>query len=136
MPDSVLIDTSVWIDFFRKKGSHVSALVQEYLKNGRACWAGPIIIELYQGAKTQKEVQVLEDLLGTISYIEITMAYYHKAGIISQKAARNGKSFSVIDMIIAIVAHEEHISLFSLDTHFQEISEYCTLSLIPLPSIG
>lgn len=56
--------------------------------------------------------------------------HYHHASIISQKAAREGKVFSVIDMIIAIVAHEEQLLLFSLDTHFQDISRYCPLSLV------
>ena len=60
MQDNVLIDTSVWIEFFRKKGSPVSARLTEYLKLGQACYTGPIAVELYQGAKTQKEIQVLD----------------------------------------------------------------------------
>lgn len=132
MPGNVLVDTSVWIEFFREKGSPVSALLQEYLKHGQACWTGPIVVELYQGAKTQKEVQVLEQLFGTITYMEITREHYYKAGLISRKAARKGKTFSVIDMILAIVAQEEHLLLYSLDTHFQDIAEYCTMSLVPL----
>ncbi len=131
MPGNVLIDTSVWIEFFREKGSPVSVMVKEYLKHGQACWTGPVVVELYQGAKTQKEIQVLEDLLGTITYIEITREHYHKAGLISQKAARQGKTFSVIDMILAVVAQEEHLLIYSLDAHFQDIAGYCTVSLVP-----
>ena len=56
--------------------------------------------------------------------------HYHHAGLISQKAAREGKVFSTIDMILASVAHDEQLLLFSLDTHFQEISRYCILSLV------
>jgi len=35
-----------------------------------------------------------------------------------------------IDMILATIAHDEQLLLFSLDTHFQEISRYCKLSLV------
>jgi predicted nucleic acid-binding protein len=130
MPDKVLIDTSVWIEFFRKKESHISSKLREYLKLNQACYAGPIAVELYQGVKTYKEIQIIDQLLQSITYVEITQTHYHHAGIISQKAARDGKVFSTIDMTLATVAHDEQLLLFSLDTHFQEISQYCKLFLV------
>jgi tRNA(fMet)-specific endonuclease VapC len=130
MQDKVLIDTSVWIEFFRKKESSISSRLKEYLKLNQACYTGPIAVEVYQGAKTPKEIQIIDQLLQTIHYVEITRMHYHHAGLISQKAAREGKIFSTIDMILASVAHDEQLLLFSLDTHFQEISRYCKLSLV------
>jgi len=130
MPDKVVIDTSVWIEFFRKKGAVVSSRLRESLKVGQACYTGPIAVELYQGAKTQKEIQIIGQLLENIDYVEITRAHYHHAGVISQRASRQGKTFSTTDMIIAVVAHDEQLALFTLDAHFQEISEFCQLSLI------
>ena len=129
-PDKVLIDTSVWIDFFRKKESPVSPKVREYLKLNQVCYAGPILVELYQGAKTQREIEILDQLFDTISYIDITRDHYHHAGMISQKAAREGKVFSTIDVTLAVLAHDAGLSLYSLDRHFQDISRYCALSLI------
>ena len=133
MKNRILVDTTIWIEFFREKGSPISARLQEYLKLGQACYAGPIEIELYQGAKTQKELQVLDQLFEAITYVEITRKHYHLAGLTSQKAARKGKTFSVVDMVLAITAQEEQLFLFSLDTHFKEIARYCMLSLVPLP---
>jgi len=130
MPDKVLIDTSVWVDFFRKKESPVSLKVREYLKLNQVCYAGPILVELYQGAKSQREIEILDQLFDTISYIDITRDHYHHAATVSQKAARDGKVFSTIDVILAALAHDGGLSLFSLDRHFHDISRYCTLSLI------
>lgn len=130
MDGDVLVDTSVWIEFFRKKGSSISVRLREYMKLGKACYTGPIAIELYQGAKTRTEVKVLDELFETIKYIEITRYHYHKAGLISQQAARKGKTFSVVDMILAAVAQKENLLLFSLDAHFQDIARYCNLSLV------
>ncbi len=132
MPDKVLIDTSVWVDFFRKKESPVSARVREYLKLNQVCSAGPILVELYQGAKTQREIEILDQLFDTISYVDLTRENYHHAGRVSQKAAREGKVFSTIDVILAVLAHDADLPLFSLDRHFQDISRYCALSLIEL----
>lgn len=130
MPDKVLIDTSVWFEFFRKKESHISSKLREYLKLNQACYTGPIAVELYQGAKTYKEIQIIDQLLQSITYVEITRMHYHHAGKINQKAAREGKAFSTIDIILAAVAHDEQLLFFSLDTHFQDISRYCVLSLV------
>ena len=130
MPDKVLIDTSVWVDFFRKKESAVSVKVREYLKLNQVCYAGPILVELYQGAKTQREIEILDQLFDAISYVDITRDHYHHAGMISQKAAREGKVFSAIDVILAVLAHDGGLSLLTLDRHFRDISRYCALSLI------
>lgn len=130
MPDKILIDTSVWIEFFRKKGSPVSEKVREYLKLDTACYTGPIVIELLQGSKTPREIQIIEELFNAMTYIDINRQHYHHAGLISQKAAREGNIFSVVDVILATLAYKEKLSLFSLDRHFADILRYCPFSLL------
>ncbi len=82
MPDKVLIDISVWIEFFRKKESHISSKLRGYLKFNQAYYTGPIAVELYQGAKTYKEIQIIDQLLQSITEVEITRVHYHHTGII------------------------------------------------------
>ncbi len=130
MRDRILVDTSAWIEFFRKKDSPISLMLGKALRLNQVCYAGPIAVELLQGAKTIKEVEVIEQLLETIYYVEITRSHYHHAGEISHKAARSGKLFSTIDLILAVLAHDEQLGLLSLDIHFKEISRFCPLSLI------
>jgi predicted nucleic acid-binding protein len=130
MPDRILVDTSAWIEFFRKKESSISLMLREFLKLNQACYTGPIAVELFQGAKTSKEVEVIEELLETIYCVEITRSHYHHAGQISHKAARSGNIFSTVDLIIAVVAYDEQLRLLSLDTHFKEISQFYPLSLV------
>lgn len=128
MPGRILVDTSAWIEFFRKKDSKISLMVREALNLNQACYAGPIAVELFQGAKTNKEVEIINQLLESIHYVEITRWHYYHAGEISYKAARSGKSFSIVDLILAVLAHDEQLTLLSLDTHFKEISRFCPLS--------
>lgn len=130
MHDKVLIDTSVWVDSFRKTGSAVSTKLREYLKLNQVCYTGPIRVELYQGAKTQRGIEILKQLFNTIPYVDITKEHFHHAGLTSQKAAREGRRFSTVDVILAVLAHDERLFFFSLDHHFRDISRYCPLSLI------
>jgi len=129
MPDKILVDTSVWIEFFRKERSAVSQKIRGYLELNQVCYTGPVAIELYQGAKTRKECEVIDHLLQAIDYIEIARKHYHHAGRISHDAARSGQIFSIVDLILAVVAHDEQLRLFSLDSHFKDISRFCPLSL-------
>ena len=129
MPDKVLVDTSAWIDFFRKKESSLSKKLREHLELNQVYYTGPIAVELYQGAKTNKEIEVLDQLLQDIHYVEITRTHYHHAGQISHRAARSGKIFSIVDLILAVVAHDENLTLLSLDAHFKEISKFCPFQL-------
>ena len=128
MPDKILVDTSVWIEFFRKEQSAVSKRIRGYLEQNEVCYTGPVAIELYQGAKTRKELEVIDHLLQVIDYVEITRTHYHRAGRISHDAARSGQIFSIVDLILAVVAHDKQLRLFSLDSHFKEISRFCPLA--------
>jgi len=129
MLDRVLVDTSVWIQFFRKKDSAVSSRLRHYLELNQVCCTGPVVIELYQGAKAVGEIDIINQLLETVHYIEIARTHYHHAAKISYEAARKGQVFSVVDLILAVVAHDEQLKLFTLDTHFKEISRFCPLVL-------
>jgi predicted nucleic acid-binding protein len=86
------------------------------------------MLELYEGAKNQHEIEILNQLFDTISYVDIARKYYHHAGIFSQRAARKGKIFSSIDALLAVLAHDERLSLFSLVCHTRVISGYYPLS--------
>ena len=56
--DKILIDTSAWIEFFKKKEPWYSA-VSGLMDDKRVCCAGIILAELIQGAKSEKEMEVL-----------------------------------------------------------------------------
>jgi len=129
MPDRVLVDTSVWIEFFRTKDSFVSSKLRQYLEFNQVCHTGVVIIELSQGAKTTREIEVIDQLLETTHYVEINRMHFHHAGQISYAAARKGQIFSIVDLILATTAHDEHLRLFTLDTHFKDISRFCPLLL-------
>ncbi len=51
----VLIDTSVWIDYFRKSNTALAGQVDDMLDNVEICVPKIVIAELIQGAKTEKE---------------------------------------------------------------------------------
>ena len=55
MNGSVLIDTSAWIEFFRKKNEPVFDLVAGYLRDQKAVGSGIVLLELLRGGKSLKD---------------------------------------------------------------------------------
>lgn len=57
MKDKVLMDTSVWIEYFRKNGSEVSSKLKNILVEEMAAIAGIIALELQRGAAGETELK-------------------------------------------------------------------------------
>jgi hypothetical protein len=55
----VLIDTSVWIDYFKNRDDNVSQRVDEILTFSDVYVPKVVIAELIQGAKSEKEISVI-----------------------------------------------------------------------------
>lgn len=126
--DKVLIDTSVWIEFFRKKEpcfSHVQNLIEE----DNVCCLGLIYAELLQGAKSEKELSTLREFMHVFDFVPESVELWEKAGILSQELRKKGKEVGLSDCFIASSAHSYGCSLYTLDRHFRAISKYIDLNL-------
>jgi predicted nucleic acid-binding protein len=70
MSDPILIDTSVWIDFFNGIESENTRIFTEYLENDLPIYICPIIIqEILQGIKSDKEYKQVKDYLFALNVL-------------------------------------------------------------------
>jgi len=53
---NVLVDTSVWIQYFNKLNSKPGKSVEGLLREGRVVGTGIVLTELLQGAKIEEEL--------------------------------------------------------------------------------
>ncbi len=130
MKDKVLIDTSVWVDFFRGKDSRLIEQVGGLLKAGKAVYTGIIALELINGAKGNKELQALHDAFDTMDKVNEQETTCVSAGKMGYEIARKGNTMSVVDLLIARIAIENDISLMTFDEHFKTIAKHSELRLI------
>lgn len=66
--DKVLVDTSAWIEFFRKKAPYYK-IILEMIDSTRICCTGIVLAGLMQGAKSQKELDVLKEFLHVFDFL-------------------------------------------------------------------
>lgn len=128
--DSVLIDTSVWISYFKDKDSAFADKVDELLVSSAVHVPKVVIAELIQGAKTEKEISVIEDFIDAFSVIDQTENTWTKAGKLSFSMKKKGITVSIVDCYIAVIAHENGCSIFSLDEHFKSIKKFIGITLV------
>ncbi len=120
-PDSgVLIDTSVWIDFFRKN-SPAGDTVVELLSKGLVWVAGIVLFELVQGAKSETEKARIVSRLSGLHYVEMSVPLWQKAGELAMLLKKNGLNLPISDILLAAVALEHNLPVFTLDKHFESI---------------
>jgi len=130
MDAKVLVDTSVWITFFRKKDSELTERIATLLKSGKAVYTGIIALELINGAKGQHELQTLYDAFDIMQCIAVNENTYLHAGKLGYALARKGHTLSTVDLLIAQTAIENNLSLMTYDEHFSVIAKYSPLVLL------
>ncbi|MFN3530928.1 MAG: PIN domain-containing protein [Candidatus Brocadia sp.] len=126
--DKVLVDTSAWIEFFRKKDPYYR-VVLELIDNARICCVGIVFAELLQGAKSQKEFNVLKEFLYVFDFLPETTEMWRKAGELSYLLRQKGKTVGLSDCYISVIASSNNVKLLTLDRHFAVIGKENGLNL-------
>ncbi len=122
-----LIDSSVWIEYFRRRGSlAVKDRVRGILQREEAASCGIIAVEILRGAKTEKEFQALQESLMALPQIAIDASVVERAARWGFLLDRKGKTVSTTDLLIAAAAFKNAI-LLHLDNDFKVISSVVDL---------
>jgi predicted nucleic acid-binding protein len=82
---------------------------------------GPVIAELLQGAKTEKDYRMLKNSIDGLPFIETSFENWALAGDISYKLRQKGITIPITDCVIAAVAIYNNASVMTYDRHFANI---------------
>jgi predicted nucleic acid-binding protein len=117
----ILPDTCAWIDYFRPGGSVLGQLVERAIASDSVYACGPVLYELIQGTRSEKEQMSLTSALGALPYIEMTEALWIKAGQLSAGLRKTGKNIPLSDILIATLAIGHSLAVMTVDEHFRLI---------------
>jgi predicted nucleic acid-binding protein len=127
--DKVLVDTSAWIEFFRKREPFYSDVLK-LLDEDRICCTGMVLAELIQGARTREEIKALKDFTCVFPFLEESTANWEKAGELSFLLRKSGKQIGLSDCYIAVSADKAKTPILTLDQHFKAIQEHLDIALL------
>ena len=119
----ILVDTSVWIEIFRDKTGHVVKAFQKRTRSENYAISRFNQLELLQGARNEKEWELLDDYLMTQYYLDASDITWQQAARIFFELRRKGVTInSPIDCCIAQIALEFSAVLLHRDKDFEKIS--------------
>jgi predicted nucleic acid-binding protein len=103
-----LIDSSVWIDYFRpQRSSNIKRRVRQILQEDQALICGVILVEVLRGARNEKEYSLLLDSLGSLQKIPFEQEVFERAAQWGFQLDRKGKIASTTDLLIAAAAYRK-----------------------------
>lgn len=121
MSTGIIVDTSVWVEFFRRPDAAVTLHLKKLLRERKVVMVGMVLAEILQGIRAPKETSLVRERLRELSYIETTRDEWEKAGEISASLRRKGITVPLSDIIVAAPALSRGLEVFTTDPHFEQI---------------
>ena len=130
----VIVDTTVWVDFFADRAEpHVAALEASIKQRDDVCICGIILTEVLQGIRKEKDYKKTKDLLDKLIFLPMTHASFIKAAEIYRSLRRKGITIrKPVDCMIASVAIEYDVPVLHNDSDFDLIEKYRGLKSLKL----
>ncbi len=128
----ILVDTSVWVEFFRGKSDPIVKLLSECLDEDQVVLAAPVRLELLSGAP-RKQKPLLDRLLSALPLFYPDEATWPQIEEWIEQGLAKGQRFGAMDLLIAAIAKEYDCALWSLDRDFHRMA---SLGWIKLYSTG
>jgi len=116
----VLVDTSVWIEYF--KGNSISLPLEKLIDFNNICINDLILAELIPSINHKKEDE-LKEILYNISKVIIEVDWINIIHMQTKNLKNGIKNVGISDLIIAQNAIDNDIEIYAIDKHFRLMSE-------------
>jgi predicted nucleic acid-binding protein len=129
----MLVDTSVWIDFFNGYPSAQADRLTAAIADGeRIVLTGVVLTEILSGLKNESAAERIGGLLTAFEMAPelVTGDYYEAARIYRLGRMRGLTIRSTIDCLIARLCLREGLALLTKDRDFAAIAGYLQLRLV------
>lgn len=119
----VIIDTSAWVEFFRRDGDlrvklAVKGLLDEY--EGALC--GPVEMEFLGGAR-ENEMSRIKAWFDLIPYVRDDLKIWREAAGNFAKLKAKGHTIPWNDILIGTIAKSQSIKVYAKDKDFDVMAE-------------
>lgn len=125
----VLVDSSVWIEGLRRRGSlAVKLSLEGLLEAYEAQWCSPVRLEVLGGARKEERSR-LGRHFSVIPYRPVREDDWERAVALAWRLRDGGLTVPWLGVLIAAVAIHDGVRLYALDAHFEEIAARTGLRL-------
>lgn len=128
----VLVDTSIWIDFFGGRAlSHVAVLERSLRAGDDICLCGLVLTEVLQGIRSDVACRKTRAYFESLVFLPTSYPTFVRAAEIYRALRRRGVTIRrPIDCVIAATAIEHDVLLLHNDRDFDPIEKYAGLRVL------
>lgn len=129
----ILVDSSVWIDFFSSKPGPAGAEHRRLIANAEPVVVAVIIVaEVLQGIR--RDAAQIENCLVQWDVLEPRgIGAYLRAAALFRLARSRGVTLTTVDALIGALALHCGAKLFTLDQNFARLAAFAPLKLYQFP---
>jgi predicted nucleic acid-binding protein len=123
----VMIDSSIWIEYFREKSKIVTE-VNTLIGENRVVLCSEVEKEIIQGIRFTKGLQTEElrkvaDIFIKLPFLDIWEEDCEAASYRMKRLRSRGVTIPVSDCVIGVICSRHNLSLLTLDKHFDFLQE-------------
>lgn len=122
---TVLPDTSIWVDYFRRGRDPTTGHLDHLLEDREVVICGPVVAEILAGTEPEARSMVWTSV-GSITWVDLPPETWRRIGEASYDLARHGQRVPLTDVIIAVAAIEGDAALWTRDRDFDRIEPVLT----------
>ena len=128
----ILVDTTVWIDFFTDKGTPQVDILELLISEGQdICVCGLVLTEVLQGVREEKQYKKIKAYFENLIFLPMTQSMHLHAAEIYRSLRKKGIIVrKPIDCMIASVAISHKVRLLHNDKDFTPIEKHCGLKTV------
>ncbi len=128
----ILVDTSVWIDFFAGRDlPHVAKLEQSILDNENLTLSGTILTEILQGIADDTLCRRVRRYLSVLVMLPMPESVFVRVADIYRKLRKQGITIrKTNDCVIAATALEHQCQLLHNDRDFAPLAKHYPMKII------
>ena len=117
-----LVDTSVWVEFFRRKGDPgVKQRVVDLMSGDLAAYTCPVLFELLAGVRQKAESDLIHGAFALCERLVFEPQLWERAALVEQSLRQKGTPVPPDDVFVAVVAMAQDVPLMCRDAHFDSI---------------
>ncbi len=128
----ILVDTSVWVDYFRGRETEAVSYVSDAIeKEEDLCVCGIVLTEVLQGIPAQKDYEIIKAHFDRLIFLPMPESSYILAADIYRQARSKGATIrSTVDCLIAACAIVHRAGLVHNDKDYETIAKFSKLEVI------
>ena len=126
------MDSSVWIDFFSPSPGPAGKQLRQWITNVQPVLiAGVVVTEIAQGLT--RDIERIECFLNQWEMLEPQgIETYLRAASLYRLGRSRGLTLTTVDVLIAAIAVDHKVELFTLDQDFARLAKFIPLKLYQL----